>query len=71
MNCIKCNQPIPLERLQVIDTNTCVHCSDVRKYIGFMDFNHKTGGEAVAIDPNKPNAAENLRRARRVYERKR
>jgi len=71
MNCVKCNQPIPPERLAAIDTDTCVNCSNVRKYVGFMDFAHKTGGEAVVIDLNARNALENLRRAKRVNERKR
>lgn len=69
MNCTKCNTEIPEERLEAIPgTKTCVGCSDVEKYVGFMDFYHKTAPELVMI---RSNDKEAVRRAERVHKRSR
>ena len=69
MKCIKCNTQIPEERLEAIpDTLHCVNCSDVKKKVGFMDFYHKTAPELVLVNPD---SKEDLRRAKRVFERRR
>ena len=34
MNCSKCNEEIPQERLEVLpDTKSCVKCSDTKPYV--------------------------------------
>ena len=43
MNCKKCNNTIPEERLECLPhTTTCVNCSTEQKNVAFMDFYHKT-----------------------------
>jgi hypothetical protein len=50
------------------DTNCCVKCSVAPKYVGFMDWYHKTAPELVMVSDNDK---ENLRRAQRVSARSR
>lgn len=69
MNCDKCGNIIPDERLEILPhTTTCVKCSVEPKKIGIMVYPHKTGGYCEVINPaNK----EDLRRAKRFNERAR
>lgn len=68
-NCNVCGKPIPPERVEAIpDTLTCVDCSTVQKYKGFLVFGHKTGGETVLINPSDKEA---LRQAKRFNRRAR
>ena len=60
---------IPKIRLLAIpNTVTCVKCSNVKEYVGFMDWEHKTAPEIVFVGGDD---RENLRRARAINERKR
>lgn len=68
-NCHTCGKVIPAERLEALpDTLTCVDCSTVQKYKGFLVFGHKTGGETVLINPSDKEA---LRQAKRFNRRAR
>jgi hypothetical protein len=68
-NCETCNSPIPLGRIQAIpDVTTCVKCSRVKPYVGFMDWHHKTAPEIVLISSENK---ENIRRAARISSRSR
>lgn len=68
-NCDKCGTVIPNNRLLAIpNVKVCVRCSDVKEYVGFMDWEHKTAPEIVLV---KGDDLENLRRARAINERKR
>jgi hypothetical protein len=67
--CDNCNCVIPPARLEALPhTNTCVACSRVTTFVGFMDWSHKTAPELVMVDSAD---SENLRRARRISERSR
>jgi len=67
--CKKCNILIPKIRLVALpNAVTCVNCSDVKEYVGFMDWEHKTAPEIVFVGGDD---RENLRRARAINERKR
>jgi len=69
MNCKKCNNTIPEERLECLPhTTTCVNCSTEQKNVAFMDFYHKTAPELVIVNGNNK---EDIRRAERVYKRSR
>ncbi len=69
INCQKCGVTIPYNRLLAIPNVTvCVNCSDVKEYVGFMDWEHKTAPEIVFVGGDD---RENLRRARAINERKR
>ena len=68
MNCIKCDQPIPRERLEALpDTKTCTACSTTQAYLTLMEYGHKTAGALVVVrsDP------EQQRMAKRAYRRAR
>lgn len=68
-NCCKCGCEIPAMRLEALpDTTTCVKCSRVKSYVGFLDWNHKTAPEIVMLDPDDK---ENVRRAVAIHERRR
>lgn len=68
-NCAKCGCEIPALRLEALpDTTTCVGCSCVKSYVGFMDWGHKTAPEIVMIPADDK---ENLRRAAAINERRR
>jgi hypothetical protein len=67
--CEGCGHEIPADRLEVLpNTKTCVGCSKVQKVVGFMVFDHKTGGTPVIINPED---TETLRQARRANRRAR
>lgn len=67
--CECCGFEIPAERLEVLpNTLTCVGCSTVKAKIGFMVFDHKTGGTPIMIDPDD---RETLRQAQRANRRAR
>lgn len=60
MNCIKCNKPIPQERLDHFreynkPCNTCVDCSEETKKTGVMIYKHKTGGEIQITESEEEN----------------
>ena len=62
-DCIRCKQPIPLERLDILpDTHTCVSCSTIQKYVGAMVFDHKTAPRLVHVRPENKQAVETLKR---------
>lgn len=68
MDCIKCRQPIPPERLEALpETTVCVGCSDVKRVLGLLDFSHKTAPVLVML----PDDEEQRRRAFRAYRRAR
>jgi len=61
--CFKCKCVIPMERLDVLpDTQTCVQCSGVEKYVGAMIFDHKTAGRLEYVNPKNKQAVETLKR---------
>jgi len=67
--CSKCGCQIPPARRNAIpSTSTCVKCSTVAPYVGFMDWGHKTAPEIVMIPADD---RENIRRARAINERRR
>ena len=67
--CDTCGQQIPAARLEALpNTTTCIKCSRVVTFVGFMDWAHKTAPELVMVNGDD---TENLRRARRVSERAR
>jgi hypothetical protein len=66
----KCGVVIPKLR-EEFGYDTCVDCSDVRAYVGFNVFPHKTGSDVQLIDPNRPGSAEALRQAKRADRRER
>lgn len=67
--CECCGFEIPAERLEVLpNTLTCVGCSTVKAKIGFLCFNHKTGGIPIMVDPDDK---ETLRLATRAHKRSR
>lgn len=67
--CEKCGNEIPAERLEVLpNTTTCVGCSTVKAVIGFMVFDHKTGGTPILVNPDDK---ETLRQAQRANRRAR
>lgn len=64
--CESCGYEIPTERLEVLpSTRTCVSCSKEPKKVGFMVFDHKTGGTPVFINPNDQEALRQAKRANR------
>jgi len=64
--CVTCKQTIPVERLEVLPhTTTCVGCSMVKAKVGFMVFDHKTGGTPVLIDPDDVDTLRVAKRANR------
>ena len=68
-SCIKCGIEIPVIRLEALPlTETCVKCSTVRTYKGFMDWQHKTAPDLVMVNPED---RENLRRAQAISDRRR
>ena len=69
MNCESCGKKIPRERLECVpETTTCVGCSKVPVYRGFMEYGHKTAGFLVML-PNDDD--ESVRRAERAFRRAR
>ena len=70
--CIKCGQAIADKRVRAILTatgqlpETCIRCSDMKKYVGIPVYKHKTGGTIVPIDPRNK---EQLRQAQRFFRR--
>jgi hypothetical protein len=67
--CDTCNCVIPPARLEALpNTTTCVGCSRVTTFVGFMDWSHKTAPELVVVNRSD---TENLRRAQRINARAR
>lgn len=67
--CMKCDCEIPAMRLEALpNTTTCVGCSRVSSYVGFLDWSHKTAPEIVMIPSDQ---RENIRRAQAISERRR
>jgi len=61
--CFKCKCVIPMERLDVLpETQTCVQCSGVEKYVGAMVYDHKTAGRLAYVNPKNKEAVETLKR---------
>lgn len=61
--CFRCKAVIPKSRLDVLpDTQTCVQCSGVQKYVGAMVFDHKTAGRLEFVRPENKEAVEALKR---------
>lgn len=61
--CYKCKTTIAAERLEVLpDTQTCVKCSGVQKYVGAMVFDHKTAPRLAFVRPENKQAVETLKR---------
>jgi hypothetical protein len=66
---MKCDCEIPAMRLEALpNTTTCVGCSRVSSYVGFLDWSHKTAPEIVMIPSDQ---RENIRRAQAISERRR
>lgn len=67
--CVNCSCVIPSGRIEAIpNVTTCVKCSKVKPYVGFMDWYHKTAPEIVIIPAED---IENIRRATRISSRSR
>ena len=67
--CMKCDCEIPAMRLEALpNTTTCVGCSRVSSYVGFLDWSHKTAPEIVMIPSDQ---RENVRRAKAISDRRR
>lgn len=61
--CYRCKSSIPRERLEILpDTQTCVQCSGVQKYVGAMVFDHKTAPRLAFVRPENKEAVEALKR---------
>lgn len=65
-NCIKCKQQISIDRLAILpETHTCVKCSTVQRYVGHMNFSHKTAPALVYVRPENTESVEAMKRAYR------
>lgn len=61
--CARCKKNIPQSRLDVLpDTQTCVKCSGVQKYVGAMVYDHKTAGRLEFVRPENKEAVQALKR---------
>jgi len=61
--CARCKSMIPTSRLEVLpETQTCVTCSGVQKYVGAMVYDHKTAGRVVFVRPENKEAVQTLTR---------
>jgi hypothetical protein len=61
--CARCKKKISKARLEVLpETQTCVDCSGVQKYVGAMVFDHKTAGRLEFVRPENKEAVEALKR---------
>jgi len=65
MNCSRCKNPIPQERLDVVpDATMCVSClkkaGDVPTKKGRLVFDHKTGGQLEVLSPKQFEAMQDL-----------
>jgi len=61
--CYRCKNVIPRERLEILpDTQTCVQCSGVQKYVGAMVWDHKTAPRLAVVRPENKEAVETLKR---------
>jgi len=59
--CARCKTLIPVVRLEVLpETQTCVGCSGVQKYVGAMVYDHKTAGRLEFIRPENKQAIQTL-----------
>lgn len=59
--CVRCKTIIPVTRLEVLpDTQTCVGCSGVQKYVGAMVYDHKTAGRLEFVRPENKQALNTL-----------
>lgn len=59
--CARCKSMIPQSRLDILpDTQTCVGCSGVQKYIGAMVYDHKTAGRLEFVRPENTQAVQTL-----------
>lgn len=73
--CKHCGVEIPKARVKLGYTETCVNHSDEVAHMGLQEFGHKTAGYAVIIRGGRLNQdervdrEEQIRRARRAYER--
>lgn len=74
-SCIYCEGNIPQARVDAGYHRTCVNCSDEVRHVGLMDYEHKTAGQAQIIrggqGVDSTEHAEQVRRARAVYNRER
>lgn len=57
---------MPAERLEIYET--CIGCTNTKPKVALMNYSHKTAGSVVIIDGGNQ---ENIRIARRAFERKR
>jgi hypothetical protein len=61
--CVRCKKKIGKARLEVLpETQTCVDCSGVQKYVGAMVYDHKTAGRLEFVRPENKEAVEALKR---------
>lgn len=61
--CARCKTMIPAARLEILpDTQTCMGCSGVQKYVGAMVYDHKTAGRVVFVRPENKEAVHALTR---------
>ena len=61
--CVRCKTNIPVARIEVLpDTQTCVGCSGVQKYLGAMVYDHKTAGRLEFVRPENKQALRTLTR---------
>jgi hypothetical protein len=59
--CVRCKCYIPNARLEILpDTQTCVGCSGVQKYVGAMVYDHKTAGRLEFVRPENTQAVQTL-----------
>jgi hypothetical protein len=59
--CARCKSMIPQSRLDILpDTQTCVGCSGVQKYVGAMVYDHKTAGRLEFVRPENTQAVQTL-----------
>lgn len=69
-DCKKCGCEIPPERVEALDTNFCINCTDgfQPSVTGFMVYGSKTAGEIAIVSNSNPEA---LRQAINADKRKR
>jgi hypothetical protein len=61
--CARCKKKISKARLEVLpETQTCVSCSGVQKYVGAMVWDHKTAPRLAIVRPENKESIEQLKR---------
>ncbi len=69
MQCEVCKKEIDPERLEALpNTRRCAEHSDAAKFVGFMDFSHKTAPALIMVNSDD---RESLRLATRAFRRSR